>query len=413
MKVVHLSTTDYGGAYTAAVRISESMQRCGIDSQILIRTKIYDDTVGTEVFVNNVQKFISKAKNFINLLLSEGDIVSDYLGTDISKHPLVQAADVIILHWVNSFVSYKNIEQLVGVEKPVIWVLHDMWLLTGGCHYDKYCGKYNVACSDCQYVKTNWKKKLVSHNYNVKKDILAKLKPTLVMPSNWLCECAKRSYITKDLKKFVIPNPINEKEFYNNSYRELFLKYFNLQSSTGIILFGAMHATINPYKGFRYLKEALQGAGKKPWVLVVFGNDNLELEKKIGEISVIYLGMVNQNEKLSKIYNVADVFVAPSTQENYANSVLEAMSCGVPTVAFDVGGMGDLILHKETGYLAKYENTVELLMGIEYCIENRDRLSKKALEERKRYNSMSVVGEKYYQLCKSALEDMKVLRNGI
>lgn len=408
MKVVHLSTIDEGGAYKAAVRISESMRKCGVDSEVLVRTKKYDDTIGTEIFTNIAQKLISKAKNAVNLTLSKGGITSDYLGTNIAKHPLVKAADVVVLHWVNLFMSYRNVEQLIELGKPVIWVLHDMWLLTGGCHYDEYCGQYVSKCLDCQYIKTNWKKKLISNNYKIKERILTELNPVLVTPSTWMMKCAEQSHITKELKKYVIPNPINEKEFYRDNCKEKFLKQYGLPASTDIILYGAMHATVNPYKGFPYLKEALQAAEKKFRVLVVFGNDDdAGLENKIGQVPVIYLGMINESSKLNEIYNIADVFVAPSKQENYANSVLEALSCGVPTVAFDIGGMSDLITHEKSGYLVKYGDVTGLLKGIDYCIENKDRLSENALLVRKKCNSMAVIGEKYCQLCISISEKVE------
>ena len=69
MKVVHISTTDYGGAYKAAARISESMNICGIDSEVLIRTKKYRETVGIEIFTNLFQKIYSKAKNLLKSML--------------------------------------------------------------------------------------------------------------------------------------------------------------------------------------------------------------------------------------------------------------------------------------------------------------------------------------------------------
>ena len=206
-------------------------------------------------------------------------------------------------------------------------------------------------------------------------------------------------------KKCVIPNPINDKDFYKDDCKQQFLKKHNLPENTDIILFGAMDAIVNPYKGFHYLKESMQMADKESWVLVVFGNgNNTGLEMKIGKINVIYLGMINEVSELNKIYNAADVFVAPSKQENYANSVLEAMSCGVPTVAFDIGGMPDLIAHKESGYLAEYGNTVDLLAGIDYCIENKNRLSENALAARKECNHMTAIGKKYYELCVNLLE---------
>ncbi len=48
----------------------------------------------------------------------------------------------------------------------------------------------------------------------------------------------------------------------------------------------------------------------------------------------------------------ADVFVLPSSFDNYPNAVLEAMSSGLPVVAFDVGGLADQVRHGDTGLLA-------------------------------------------------------------
>lgn len=107
------------------------MQKCGVDSEILIRTKVHDDTQAMEIFKNPIQKFGSKAKNVVNLTLSKKDIISDYLGTDVSAHPMVRDADVLVLHWVNSFLSYRSVEKLLATGKTVIWVMHDMWTFTG------------------------------------------------------------------------------------------------------------------------------------------------------------------------------------------------------------------------------------------------------------------------------------------
>ena len=73
---------------------------------------------------------------------------------------------------------------------------------------------------------------------------------------------------------------------------------------------------------------------------------------------------------LALAYSAADVFVAPSVQENLANTVVEALSCATPCVAFNIGGMPDMITHKENGYLAKPFETDDLAEGIKWIIEN-------------------------------------------
>ena len=152
MKVVHITTIDIGGAYKAAVRLHEGLTRIGVQSEILLRTKTEENHAGIEVFSNQFAALISKAKNVWNLLCADGAIARDVLGTDISKHEKVREADVIILHWINSFLTVKEIRKLAALRKPMIWFMHDMWLFTGGCHVGGECVRYESGCGNCPLV---------------------------------------------------------------------------------------------------------------------------------------------------------------------------------------------------------------------------------------------------------------------
>ncbi|MBQ0043377.1 MAG: hypothetical protein KBS85_08715, partial [Lachnospiraceae bacterium] len=145
MKVVHLATTDLGGSYKAVERIHKGLLSQGVDSVVLLRTRYHEGSVGEEVVHTPVQKLVSKAKNVGNLLCSKGEIITDRFGTDMSKHPEVLNADVVVIHWVNSFISDRCVSRLVALGKPVVMVAHDMWCCTGGCHYDNYCERYTVG----------------------------------------------------------------------------------------------------------------------------------------------------------------------------------------------------------------------------------------------------------------------------
>ena len=132
MKVLHVTTIDIGGAYKAAVRLHEGLTRIGVQSEILLRTKSKESNIGVEVFSNRFSAIISKVKNGWNLLQADGEITRDVLGTDISRNSKVLEADIIILHWINSFLTVREFEKLAVLQKPILWILHDMWLFTGG-----------------------------------------------------------------------------------------------------------------------------------------------------------------------------------------------------------------------------------------------------------------------------------------
>jgi glycosyltransferase involved in cell wall biosynthesis len=97
--------------------------------------------------------------------------------------------------------------------------------------------------------------------------------------------------------------------------------------------------------------------------LVLFGNGGDDVKQNL-TCKTHCFGPVTSDLLLSILYAAADVFVAPSRQDNLANTVLEAMACGRPCVAFNIGGMPDAIDHCLNGYLAKPYDTDDLAAGI-------------------------------------------------
>ena len=398
--MVHVSTTDYGGAYKAAARINESMKACGADSMLLLRTKYNRNNLGEVVFHSGCQSLYSKFKNVINLLLSRGEVISDYCGTNITNNILINEADVIVLHWVNSFIAYKNVEQLLSMSKKIIWVMHDMWLFTGGCHCDQYCGGYEHECGWCPLLKRSKEVDISRRNFIRKINMLSKGEITLVGPSQWITDCAKKSNITQGKKIVRIPNPINLKCFKPMVIKsDTFLKY-HINTKKKVVLFGAVNSLKDANKGYGRLINALRLLPKEQYIAVVFGNKNEDHYLK-QFIETIFLGYISDESELVEIYNMADVFVAPSNQENYSNAVLEAQACGVPVVAFDIGGMSDMIQHLENGYLANYQDIEDLAQGIVFCASNKEKLGYYARVRSEKENDYKVIGNMYYKICES------------
>src|SRR5205814_9053409 len=66
-----------------------------------------------------------------------------------------------------------------------------------------------------------------------------------------------------------------------------------------------------------------------------------------------------------QLYGAADLFLLPSLEENLPNTLLEAMSCGTPAIAFAAGGVPDVIVHDETGKLVPVGADAEFAMAID------------------------------------------------
>ncbi len=398
LKVVHITTTDYGGAYRAAANISAAMRKQGIESTLLVREKKGSENVVPAVTARG-SLFLSKARNFLNLLVSRGDVVNDRFGYAVYKHPLVKEADIIVLHWVNSFVSYRGVERLLKLDKPLVWVMHDMWLFTGGCHYDGECGKYGEGCHDCPLMRHG--KGLTHRLLERKRKMLSQGNPVAVGCSHWITECAKRSLILEGKQCVTIPNPVDT-DIYRRQKPDETLSG-GKEGEKKNILFGAM-SVADERKGFDLLIKALDHLPREQYSLSVVGEADGKIFENMRFEYRLY-GRIDSQEQMAELYNGADVYVIPSRQENLSNAVTEAMACGVPVVAFDVGGMPDMIEHRKNGFLARAYDCEELAEGIAFCAVNRDTLGGYACESVRKKFSYETIGVRYGCLCDALLKE--------
>lgn len=78
------------------------------------------------------------------------------------------------------------------------------------------------------------------------------------------------------------------------------------------------------------------------------------------------LGFINNPLDLIKLYNKVDFFICPSSEDNLPNTILESISCGTPVLAFNIGGISDLIQHKENGFLINYSGNLH--ENLSFCL---------------------------------------------
>ena len=279
------------------------------------------------------------------------------------------------------------------------------YLITGGCHYDEECGNYQEQCGTCPVLNSN-KLQDLSHKVWLRKqatfDKMTNL--NIIGLSRWLADCAKQSSLFKGIPVSHLPNPIDTSTFapFNKQQARALL---NLPQDKNLVLFGAMGAISDPRKGFKKLAEALTQVDVDNTELVVFGSSQPKTSQGFKQ-KIHYLGHLYDDVSLVTLYSAVDVMIAPSLQENLSNAIMESLACGTPVVAFDIGGNGDMIEHKKTGYLAKAFNTTDLKDGIEWILnssnteEIRNNSRKKVLDD---FDSIFVV-KKYIKLYQNIIE---------
>lgn len=127
-------------------------------------------------------------------------------------------------------------------------------------------------------------------------------------------------------------------------------------------------------------------------------------------LKVHYVGYMHDEVSMNLLYSAADVFVAPSLQENLPNTIMEAMAHGVPTVAFSVGGIPDIITHKQNGYLAQPYDTADLAHGILSVLKGisiLEQLSFSARDTIKAKFDIVEVARKHYDIYREIVRDYR------
>lgn len=239
---------------------------------------------------------------------------------------------------------------------------------------------------------------------------------TIVTPSRWLAECAKRSSLLSDLRVEVIPNALDIDIFkpIGKLPARNILSLSKNTKNKRIILFGAISATANKLKGFKYLKEAIsklekmKAFDKGELCLVIFGASHSRDIEKI-PFQVEFLGRLYDDFSLALSYSAADIFIIPSHQDNLPNTVMESLSCGTPVVGFNIGGISEMIEHQVNGYLSEYKSSESLAEGIKWILEDENRAFKLREAARKKAvekYSLEIQAKRYVSLYKKLLNEV-------
>ena len=372
MKIVHIQCS-MGPAGNAAHRLHLAMISEGIQSSIL---NIYPSLKRNNVYSLRASKlsYLTKALNYFYFSIKlRGKKKDSYFyrilpvfGCGIKRHSLITSADVIYIHWVAGALSVSDFKGILQLGKPVIVFMHDMWPFTGGCHHSFDCKGYEKGCHNCpMFSNSNTPHgqieqlyKLYSHHSNL----------VFVSPSRWMADCAKQSYALRNNKVFVIPNLVDENIF-KPIDKIIAKQILNLPIDKFIITFGCQSGTNNKFKGWLYLKEAIEKLNRDNIHIVIYGSEENKDTVDQVKFPITFLGPILDETKLSLICNATDIFISPSLAESFGLTFLENILCGTPVIGFDNTAISEIVKTNINGYLARNRDALDLCHGIEKIID--------------------------------------------
>jgi glycosyltransferase involved in cell wall biosynthesis/SAM-dependent methyltransferase len=372
LKIAIVNTYDLrGGAARAAWRLHSGLRQNGQGSRMFVLHRTSQDPDVRAVLADKSPETVEQYARWTRAAVSRIDrrrtaLSETYFSApvpayDLSLNPDVRQSDIIHLHWVSGMLSPSGVRALLALNKPVVWTLHDMRAFTGGCHFSAGCEGFRLDCAACPQLKSD-SADLPERALREALEQIEANRITIVCLSRWMENCVRQSALFRNCSIERIPNGL-ETDIYRVRDKAESRRALGLPADGFYFLFGADSAH-DRRKGTHVLIEAARLARLEPefqaavdegrirFLTYGWDSDRLGYEG----LPVKSLGYIEDSETMALAYAAADVFVCPTLEDNLPNTILEALSCGRPVIASDVGGVPDLVRDGVNGRLVAPSN---------------------------------------------------------
>ena len=391
MKVIaiNLSTSGAtsGGASIACELHTSHIKQKGVDIE-LWRMWSHDNFKcinGLNIRSFKTKSLLTRLKGFLSKR-----ILSIFMYSDISRELIKIKPDIVHLH--NILPSFELLRICKICRKNKIKTI-----ITTHGFYECFYPGYNFSFLE----KCLWKCVVT---FPVKKSLkfIDGFMSLYPMESDLL-----RRYKIKKDNIFLVPNGVNpfyEMKPTSNEIKNVLIK-FNINPKNPILFFTGNHTS---NKGLDIVKKLSRNLKIKSTILIggkLLNNEEPELfvdglnNKNVEIIFTDFLSIIEQRA----IYNISSILLFPSKSDTLPLTIIEAMACNLPVVAFDVGGIS-FLLNDSCGYLINPNNPNKYIETINKLLKNKiklDEISKKALSRQKKLFSWPKAASKAKKIYES------------
>jgi glycosyltransferase involved in cell wall biosynthesis len=392
LNVLHISESDAaGGAGRAAYKLHRGLNGLGHLSRMLVGRKVTRDADIRPLKRNLVWRALDRASGqLLDLLSLQYVFYPSSFG--VLADEWFRSADVVQLHNLHgSYFGFSALPALTS-RRPVVWQLHDQWGMTGHVAYSLDCERWRHGCGACPYLGEypRLRRDTTSLLWRLKETVYDHSKLTLVVPSQWMSDLVAASPLLSRFNVRYIPTGIDLEVFRPGPQQEARRRLL-LPLDRRIVFFAA--ANINERrKGLHLLAEALRRLDDPP-LLLVAGSGTVARG-----IETRYLGTVMDEEVLADAYRAADVFAVPTLADVLTQTAPESIACGTPCIAFDRGGVTDVVRHMQTGYSVRFGNIDSFAEGLRTLLGDDEllaRLGRRCREVAEQEFSVDVQVQRY------------------
>lgn len=410
-RVLHLSTYDAnGGAGRAAYALHRAMVNHGIPSHMHVARKATNDPTVTEgdrrrfLLASEADRALWKLQRSPNTNWRSPARFGSLTADQINR----SSANIVNLHWVTD--GFLSIETIGKIEKPIVWSMYDMWPFTGTEHYvnETPDARWRTGYTTANRPADESGLDLDRWTFTRKQRFWPPqdLPIHMVPASSWLERATTSSALMHGWPVTRIPHIVDLDVFAPMSKEEARAR-LRLPQRVPMILFLASAGIVDHRKGWDLLEQALpQVAAQHSELHVAIAGPATPDYRAPTGTTITWLGRLDGNDALRLAYCAADVLAVPSREDNLPLTAMEAQSCGRPVVAFNLGGLPDIIEHLATGYVAIPGDTADLTDGLTSMLHDAHTGNEMGEHARVRAESkwsITVVMDRYEATYESAL----------
>ncbi|MEO0795896.1 MAG: glycosyltransferase [Verrucomicrobiota bacterium] len=338
MKVLFANTEKRGGAWIACKRFAEELQNQETEVSVLTADDLKDSAIFGRVkrmLIETNQRskqaqWQSRNPDYPGVFTLESSAMANGLLDRSNGH------DITHLHWVSYLLDWKQFFTQRDVSKPLFWTWHDQNPMSGGRHYeDKEEALFSSPSDPLEQEIWITKCELVSQSDNL----------WVITPSKWLANLAKQHPAWSKAEIRTIHNGVDTKLFSPGDV-SIARQALDLPAKGTAFLFVA-DSLKDPRKGGDLLNAALEQLPDSDWFSISLGGSSPPTTRG----NHFHLGHLSNERFLPLVYRAANALIVPSRVDNLPNTAVEAFACGVPVIAFNTGGLGDIIDDQTNGLL--------------------------------------------------------------
>lgn len=276
-------------------------------------------------------------------------------GKKVAKYCKQNAIDVLLMYDTTAYNAFKEIKKL----KVDCTLILDMSSIPAS----NICEIIEKEIKNMRVIPESMKLRLKTAKLLKRNtDLEIKLSDAIICGGTFPQECVQRSYPQKQC--FVIPYGVDKRRFtYKKNDKEK-------PTKISFVYVGGVEMT----KGSQYLLHAWNELDTDEASLKMVGDCGYARNELVMKTNIQYIGFVLK-ENMPSMYHESDVYIIPSLYEGFSQSLIEAMSCGLPVIATECSGAKMIVKNGVNGFVIPAADVDALKDKIRWMIEHKNILS--------------------------------------